>query len=384
MHDDVVIVGVGLVPFGRHPDEAGNHLGARAVRAALADAGLAWSDVGAAYGGSMEAGNADAMAVHLGLTGLPFTNIFNGCATGGASLANAVAAIRSGVTDVAVAVGFDKHGRGAFNLQPAQWGLPQWYGDTGLMLTSQTQALKVQRYLHETGITSDALVRVAVTAFANGAITPTAWRREALSYEQIATSEMISSPLRKFMYCGPADGGAAVVLCSAERARRLQAQPIRIRAVAMRTRLHGAVVGIAPALAPVQPPSPTTMASRAAYEMAGVSPQDIDLAQLQDTESGSLIINMAENGFCEHGAQEALIRDGAFALRGRLPVNTDGGCMANGEPVGATGLRQVYEICTQLRGRAGARQVEGQPRLGYTHVYGAPGVSCVTILERAA
>ena len=388
MHDDVVIVGVGLVPFGRHPEEAGNHLGARAVRAALADAGLTWAAVGAAYGGSMEAGNADAMAVHLGLTGLPFTNIFNGCATGGAALANAVAAIRSGVTEVAVAVGFDKHGRGAFNLQPAQWGLPQWYGDTGLMLTSQTQALKVQRYLHETGIGNDALVRVAENAYRNGALTPTAWRREALSYDQIAGSEMISAPLRKYMYCSPADGGAAVVLCSAERARRLRAMPVRIRAVALRTRLHGAVVGIAPALAPRQPLSPTALAARTAYEMAGIAPGDIDVAQLQDTESGSLIINMAENGFCEHGEQERLIRDGAFALAGRLPVNTDGGCMANGEPVGATGLRQVYEICTQLRGQAGARQVGrqagGGPRLGYTHVYGAPGVSCVTILERAA
>jgi acetyl-CoA C-acetyltransferase len=382
MQNEVAIVGIGMVPFGRHPALAGNQLGAQALRAALEDSGLTWNDVGAAYGGSMEAGNADAIATHVGLTGLPFTNIFNGCATGGASLASAVASIRSGMTDVAVAVGFDKHARGAFNLQPAQWGLPQWYGDTGLMLTSQTQALKVQRYMYEHGISEDALARVAEMSFHNGSITPTAWRRQPLHRDEIIASQMVSAPLRKYMFCNPADGAAAIVVCSAERAARLPVQPVFIRAIALRTRLHGAIVGIAPSLAPRQPVTPTVMASRAAFEQAGVAPEDVDVAQLQDTESGSLIINMAENGFCDHGEQEMLIRDGAFSLQGRMPVNTDGGCMANGEPVGATGLRQIHEICVQLRGKAGERQVSGHPRIGYTHVYGAPGVSAVTILER--
>jgi len=103
--------------------------------------------------------------------------------------------------------------------------------------------------------------------------------------------------------------------------------------------------------------------------------------QIQDTDSGSEVIHMAENGFCEHGEQERLLERGETDIGGRLPINTDGGCMANGEPIGASGLRQVIEICTQLRGQAGARQVPGAPKLGYTHVYGAPGVSAVTILQ---
>ena len=127
--------------------------------------------------------------------------------------------------------------------------------------------------------------------------------------------------------------------------------------------------------------SATRLASAAAYEMAGVGPSDIQVAQLQDTESGAEIMHMAENGFCADGDQERWLAEGRTEIGGALPVNTDGGCLACGEPIGASGLRQVYENVMQLSGRAGARQVPGRPRLGYTHVYGAPGVSGVTILE---
>ncbi|MBU6257665.1 MAG: thiolase family protein [Burkholderiales bacterium] len=380
-NEDVAIIGVGMHPFGRTPDRSGREQGAHAVRAALADAGLAWSDVGIAYGGSQDAGNADALVNDLGLTGLPFVNVANGCATGGSSLASVVAAIRSGVAEIGVAVGFDKHPRGAFNPKPRNWGLEDWYGQTGLMLTTQFFALKIRRYMHEHGITDDALVRVAERAYANGALNPQAWRRNAMSCDEIANSAMVSEPLRQFMFCNPAEGGAAVVLCRASVARRYQARPVRVRAAVVRTRHHGSFEVFSPMLAAQAAPAPTVTASRAAFDAAGVSPADIDVLQLQDTDSGSEIMHMAENGFCEHGEQPRLLASGATAIGGRLPINTDGGCLANGEPVGASGLRQVIEICLQLRGEAGARQVPGQPRLGYTHVYGAPGVSGVTILE---
>ena len=139
---------------------------------------------------------------------------------------------------------------------------------------------------------------------------------------------------------------------------------------------------MAPHLAPEHGEGPTIDAAAAGFEMAGMGPDDMDLAQLQDTESGAEIMHMAENGFCEHGEQEALIDAGETEIGGRLPVNTDGGCLANGEPIGASGLRQVYENVLQLRGDAGDRQVPGEPRVGYTHVYGAPGISGVTILSR--
>ena len=123
-------------------------------------------------------------------------------------------------------------------------------------------------------------------------------------------------------------------------------------------------------------------ASKAAFEMAGLGPEDIHLAQLQDTESGAEVMHMAENGFCEHGEQEGMLARGETEINGRFPVNTDGGCLANGEPIGASGLRQVYENVLQLRGDASERQVAGDPKVAYTHVYGAPGISGVTILAK--
>jgi acetyl-CoA acetyltransferase len=382
MAHDVAIIGIGLHPFGRHEALSGRAQGAIALRAALKDAGIGWDAINIAYGGSHDAGNADALCNDLGLTGLPFVNVANGCATGGSALASAVAAIRSGSAEFAVAVGFDKHPRGAFNPHPRDWGLPDWYGETGLMLTTQFFALKTRRYMHEHGITEDALVRVAQRAFRNGALNPQAWRRREMSYAEIAGSMPVNLPLRQYMFCNPAEGGAAVVLCPAEIARRYQPKPIIVKAAVVRTRHHGSFEVFSPALAAQQAPAPTFTASRAAFEQAGVAPGDIDVLQLQDTDSGSEIIHMAENGFCEHGEQERLLRDGETEIGGRLPINTDGGCLANGEPIGASGLRQVIEICTQLRQEAGARQVPGNPRLGFTHVYGAPGVSGVTILQR--
>lgn len=384
MHSDgVAIIGIGLHAFGRTEGVSGRAQGAAAVRAALADAGLRWDQVGIAFGGSQDAGNADALCNELGLTGVPFVNVANGCATGGSALASVVAAIRSGVAEIGVAVGFDKHPRGAFNPRPRDWGLEDWYGQTGLMLTTQFFALKIRRYMHEHGISEDALVRVAQRAYANGELNPLAWRRSALPYDTIAQSMPVNPPLRQYMFCSPAEGGAALVLCRASVARRYQARPVLVRAAEMRTRRHGSFEVFSPSLAAQSAPAPTVEASRAAFEAAGVGPADIGVLQLQDTDSGSEIIHIAENGFCEHGEQEHLLREGATLIGGRMPINTDGGCIANGEPVGASGLRQVVEVCTQLRGQAGARQVPGEPRLGYTHVYGAPGVSAVTILEAA-
>lgn len=384
MNDAVTIIGIGMHRFGRTDGLSGQEQGAHAVREALRDAGLSWKDIGVAYGGSLGAGSADALVNYLGLTGLPFINVANGCATGGSALVSAAAAIRAGQAEFAVAVGFDKHPRGAFSARPAELGLPEWYGETGLMLTTQFFALKAQRYMREYGISEEALVRVAQRAYRNGALNPMAWRQREMSFEEIATSTPVNLPLRKYTLCSPAEGGVALVLCSAQSARRLGARAVKLRAVAMRTRQYGSFEVFSPGLAAQQAPAPTVAASQAAFAEAGVGPADIDVLQLQDTDAGTEIIHMAENGFCKDGEQEALLRDGATDIGGRLPINTDGGCLANGEPIGASGLRQVYEICLQLRGDAGSHQVPGAPRLGYTHVYGAPGVSAVTILEAAS
>jgi len=376
----VHIVGAGIHAFGRHDDKSGLDQGVFAAREALADAGLAWTDMQFGFGGSSAAGNADAVLPRLGLTGIQFVNVANGCATGGSALLAGYWAIKSGEFDLGIVVGFDKHPRGAFNPEPADWGLPDWYGDIGLMLTTQFFGNKINRYMGLHGISATTLGRVAEKAFENGARTPHAWRREPVGLNAIMSSRMISDPLTQYMFCSPAEGGAALILASDRKMRELGLAGPKVRGAAVRTRVNGSFEVFSPSLDVERGPSPTQLASRAAYEMAGVGPSDIDVAQLQDTESGAEIMHMAENGFCADGEQERLLEEGATRLGGKLPVNTDGGCLACGEPIGASGLRQVYENVQQLRDRADGRQV-ADARLGYSQVYGAPGLSGVVILE---
>lgn len=377
----VAIVGIGIHPFGRTPGVSGLQQGAHAARAALADAGVAWRDIQFAYGGSYSAGNADALGNELGLTGIPFINVLNGCATGGSALIAACRELTSGAADLGLVVGFDKHDRGAFNSDPSEYGLGDWYGQAGLMVTTQFFAMKLQRYMHDHGITTDALVRVAEKAYRNGALNPHAWRRTPVPYDEIRDSTLVNDPLTKYMFCSPGEGGVALVVCREEHAHRYTKTPVFISAAVMRTRLAGTFEVFGPSMSNDDVPNATALASRAAFEMAGLGPSDIEVAQLQDTESGAEIMHMAENGFCAHGEQERMLREGDTEIGGRLPVNTDGGCLANGEPIGASGLRQIHEVVLQIRGAAGAHQMPRVPRTGYTHVYGAPGVSAVTILQ---
>ncbi len=377
----VSIVGVGLHPFGRF-DISARDMGLIAARAALADAGVEWDQVQFAAGGSRDGGHADALVSELGLTGIPFVSVYNGCGTGGSALFTAANAIESGAAEIALAVGFDKHDRGAFGSDPALYGLPDWYADAGLMVTTQFFALKLQRYLHEYGLDPRLLAELAAKALRNGARTPHAWRRKPLSVDEIASADMVNDPLTKYMFCSPSEGGAAVLLASSERARQLTDRAIQLRAIEFRTRKFGTFEVFSPWLAAEMAEGATTHAARAAFETAGLGPGDIDVAQIQDTEAGAELMHLAECGFCEHGEQGRLIMDGELEIGGRIPTNTDGGLLANGEPIGASGLRQVIECVWQLQGRAGDRQVPGEPRAAFTQVYGAPGLSACTVMTR--
>lgn len=383
---DVCIVGIGIHPFGRTDGMSGVEQGVFAVRAALAEAGVDWRDVEFAYGASDAAGNPDTMVEQLGFTGVQFINVRNGCAAGGSALFSAQMAIKSGEFDLGLAVGFDKHPRGAFNALPAEYNLPDWYGEAGYMITTQFFAAKIMRYMHEYGISQECLGRVAEKAFRNAVHADHAWRREPVALETILEAPLVSDPYTKYMFCSPAEGGVALLLASEKKARELGGPMIRLRAAAMRTRPAGSFEVFAPSM-DILPEgqtrgSATRIASADAFRIAGIGPEDIAVAQLQDTEAGAEIMHMAENGFCADGDQEAWLAEGRTEIGGRLPVNTDGGCLACGEPIGASGLRQVYENVVQLRGAGGGRQVPGNPKTAYSHVYGAPGVSAVTILER--
>jgi acetyl-CoA acetyltransferase len=380
--DDVAIIGVGMHPFGRFGAKPAIEMGAEAVRAACSDAGIQWTDVQFAFGGSCEVDNPDAVVGLLGLTGIPFMDVYNGCATAATALQLTAEGIRSGRFDIGVAVGMDKHDPGAFTADPVDYNAPPWYGEIGHFLTTKFFGMKANRYMHDHGISHRTLARVAAKAYRNGALNPNAFRRKPMEEDDILSSRMLNYPLTQYMFCSPDEGAAATVLCRADLARRYTDTPIYLRAAELRTRRYGSFEVHSSWTAVEQDDPPTVYASKAAYEQAGIGPEDVDVIQLQDTDAAAEVIHMAENGFCADGEQEQLVADGATEIGGPLPVNTDGGLIANGEPIGASGLRQVYELVHQLRGTAGDRQVPGNPRVGYAQLYGAPGTAGVSILSR--
>jgi acetyl-CoA C-acetyltransferase len=348
----------------------------------LTDAGVPWDAVKCAFGGSWEVAQTDPLTGLLGLTGIPFINVFNACATGAATIQQAANAILAGAGEIVVAVGMDKHPRGSFKVDPTLTNVPAWYGENGQFVTTKFFGMKINRYMHDYGVTAATLAKVAAKNYRNGALNPKAFRRKPITEEEILNSPVLNYPLTSYMFCAPDEGAAAVVLCRADIAHRYTDTPVYVKATDIRTRNYGAYEVSTTWAAVEEDVAPTVYASRAAYEEAGIGPEDVDVIQLQDTDAGAEVIHMAENGFCADGEQEKLLADGATEITGPMPVNTDGGLIANGEPIGASGLRQVHELVLQLRGQAGNRQVQGSPRVGYAQVYGAPGTAAVTILAR--
>ena len=377
---DVAIIGTGRTPFGRFPGVAALDLGANAARLAMADAGITFKDVQVAVGGSYEVDNPDAVVAQLGLTGITFTDVYNGCATAGSALSLAANSIRTGEHQIALVLGMDKHDPGAFTADPTDYACPSWYGEMGLFLTTKFFGMKINRYAYDHGISPQTLAKVAAKNYRNGSKNPDAHRRKPLSEEEILGSMMLNHPLTQYMFCSPNEGAAAVVLCDASIASRYTDKPVFLRSTVVKTRRYGAFEVHCPSTPLDRVPAPTVDAAKAAFELAGVSPSDVGIAQLQDTDAGAEVIHMAETGLCADGDQENLIAEGATEIGGSLPVNTDGGLIANGEPIGASGLRQVHELFTQMKGRAGDRQVPNAPRVGIAQLYGAPGTSAVSIL----
>ena len=177
--------GSGLHPFGRFPGLTAIEMGAIAIRRALADANVEWRDMQFAFGGSYEVDNPDAVVALLGLTGIPFTDVYNGCATAASALTLAANTIRLGDSDLGIAVGMDKHIPGAFTADPRLYACPSWYGEVGQFITTKFFGMKINKYMHDHGISHETLARVAAKNYRNGVLNPNAFRRKAMSEEEI-------------------------------------------------------------------------------------------------------------------------------------------------------------------------------------------------------
>ena len=381
----VEIAGIGLHPFGRFDGVSVTQLGVDAVAAALDEAGVDRIGAGArgfqaAFCGTAYSGVAAGHKVlgALALTGVPIVDVEAGCASGGAALMLAAAAIRAGQYDTVLVFGIEKMPKGIIRSSFFE----PWREAAGLATTPAYFALRAQRLMRESGVTKQHLAAIVVKNRANGARNPDAMFQKPVSADDVLASRMVCEPLHLWMLCSPNEGAAAVVVRGAEGARASDA--VSIEASALRSHLPGSVLGEATPLSGGVDdsfPSATTLAATAAFDEARIGPDELDVVECQDTDAARELLSYEELGLCPKGDAGAWADAEATTMRGRLPVNPSGGLLSKGEPLGASGLGQVVELTRQLRGEAGPRQVEGA-RVALAHTVGRGANASVTILRR--
>jgi acetyl-CoA acetyltransferase len=374
----VEIAGIGIHPFGRFEDRTVTDLGVTAVREALRDARD--PQFQAAFCGTAYAGVAAGHKVlgALGRTGIPIVDVEAGCASGGAALMLAGGAIRAGQYDCALVFGIEKMPRGIIRSSFFE----PWREEAGLAATPAYFALRAQRLMRESGVSKDQLAEVVVKNRAHGVDNPNAMFRSEVTAEQVLASRVVCEPLHLWMLCSPNEGAAAVVLRAAPAGAA--GSGVTLEAAALRSHLPGSVLSEGTPLSgladdDVEPP--TTLAARAAYDEAGLGPNDVDVVECQDTDAARELLSYEELGLCPKGDAGKWITEGVTRLGGRVPANPSGGLLSKGEPLGASALGQVVELVTQLRGQAGPRQVDGA-RVALGHTVGRGANASVVIVRR--
>lgn len=380
--NDVVIAGTGMTRFGKFPEASIRTMAEEAVSGALADAGLSAADVGMVFFSNAVAGIITGQEMirgqvalrHTGLLGKPIVNVENACASASTAFHLAVMAVASGSVDVALAVGSEKltHPDKARSFaaigtavdlfqidELKRWTRDEAAGsalpidaeedDSKRSFFMDVYAANTRAYMKRSGATVEDFAEVAVKSHAHAALNPYAQYRSQVTVEEVLAGRTVAHPLTLLM-CSPiGDGAAAVVVCSAERARRGGIDPVQVRAsVLVSGTDHG----------PDEPGS-VVRASALAFDRAGIGPEDLDVIELHDAAAPAELMTYEELGLCRPGGGPALLRSGATRLGGRHVVNPSGGLLSKGHPIGATGCAQLVELADQLRGRCGERQVPG-------------------------
>ncbi|MFJ7160151.1 lipid-transfer protein [Streptomyces sp. NPDC101118] len=372
MSGDVAVLGAGMHPWGKWGRSFVEY-GTAAARAALADAGLEWSDVGSVVGADTVRGGypgyvaGATFARALGWQGARVTSVYAACASGAQAVGAARAQILAGLADVVLVVGADSAPKGFF--APAGGDRPDdpdWVRFRVLGATNPAYfGLYARRRMAVYGDTPEDFALVKVKNAAAGALNPNARYRKPVTAEEVAASAVVADPLRLLDICATSDGAAALVLTSMDFARsRGVADPVRIRAVSTVTPTYPRTVLDLPDIgtdsAVAVEPAPGSFRSSiaaAAYEEAGLGPGDLSLAEVYDLSTALELEWYEDIGLCAEGEGAKLVREGATALGGRIPVNASGGLASFGEAVPAQAIAQVCELTWQLRGTAGDRQV---------------------------
>lgn len=384
MKDKVAIIGVGCTKFGDLFEQSYEDMVVEAAHAAFADAGIeadridaAWLGTYSPYGGHGKA--SVSLADALRLYGKPITRVENYCATGTDAFRNAAMAVASGMHDVVLVVGAEKLKNRPMRGLSSEGEHP--YQTDGLTAPG-IFAMAATRYLHQFNVGREALAKVAVKNHDNGAKNSKAHFQMQITEDQALKAPMVAWPFGLFDCCPTTDGAAAAVVCRADMARQFRDDYVLVKGLGL------AVTSGRPWFDPdfeYVGFAATQSAAQAAYKMAGVANplREIDLAEVHDCFTWTEITNYEDLGFCRKGEGAQFVTEGRSALGGDMPVNTSGGLKSFGHPIGASGVRMIYEVVTQLRGQAGARQLKN-PALGLVHNLGGPGaVACVLVLGTA-
>ncbi|CAG7586454.1 lipid-transfer protein [Rhodococcus opacus] len=389
----VHVAGVGMIPFTK-PGKSENYnvMGETAARAALRDAGIEYSLVQQAYVGYVYGDSTAGQAAlyGVGLTGIPVFNVNNNCATGSSALYLARQAVASGAVECALAVGFEQMKPGALKRVWDDRPAPMFRFDnlmTEIQGVDETSPRAAQLFggagvshMQKYGTKPETFAKISVKARKHAAHNPNAVFRDLLTEEQVLESPHIFGPLTRYQCCPPTCGAAAAVVCSEEFARKHGlAADVVIEAQALTTDTASTfedrdmmkVVGY----------DMTAAAAAQVYEAAGIGPEDVQVVELHDCFSANELITYEGLGLTPEGTAEKFILDGDNTYGGRVVTNPSGGLLSKGHPLGATGLAQCAELVWQLRGQAGARQVEGA-RIGLQHNLGLGGACVVSVFKK--
>ena len=377
---DVYVLGVDMIKFGRFPERTVPDLGAEAALLALDDAGLTIDNMEAFYCGNL--GQANAMVgqrilQEIGQTGMPVVNCSNACATGATAFREAWTSIKAGLYDVVLAVGVEQMGTGLLGGSGGGTGIPK----EGLLGSGTMPAVFAEagmEHSRQYGTTFEQFAKISVKNHHHSTMNPKARYQIETPLDEVMNAEMISYPNTKLMCSVNVDGAAAAVLVSEKKAKELgMSRSVRVKASVLTSDPYQERDLVMPDVN-----SCTRKAAKEAYEMAGLGADDIDLVELHDCFATAEMLHYENLGLCEDGEAGRLIDEGEVELGGRVPVNVSGGLLSKGHPLGATGIANIYEVCTHLRGEAGERQVEGA-KVGLTHVIGLGSACGIHILEKA-
>jgi len=382
MSENVYIVGTDMIRFGRFPEKSVPQLGAEAAHLALKDAGVKIQDIEALYSGNLMQASAmvgQRILQEIGQTGIPVTNSANACATGATALRGGWMAIKAGIYDLVLVVGTEQLGKaGLLGGGGGGGGIPK-EGLLGSSLMPAVFAEAGMEHARKYGTTFEQFAKVSVKNHQHSTRNPKSMYQKETPLDMVMGAEMIAYPNTKLMCSVNVDGAAAAVLASEKKARELGlSRAVKISASVLTSDPYTDRDLVMPDVNTC-----TRDAARRAYEMAGVGPEDLDLVELHDCFATAEILHYENLGLCGEGEAGKLIDEGETAHGGRIPVNVSGGLLSKGHPLGATGVANVYEITTHLRGEAGERQVEGA-KVGLAHVIGLGSACGVHILEKTA